>query len=83
MYSAKERGRNNVQCYAEGMSAVTQERVKLESDLHQALHRGQFELHYQPKSIRERSGQQCGSPDPLAPSTARPRAARRFHCHRR
>jgi predicted signal transduction protein with EAL and GGDEF domain len=49
MYSAKERGRNNVQCYAEGMSAVTQERVKLESDLHQALHRGQFELHYQPK----------------------------------
>jgi len=49
MYSAKERGRNNVQCYAEGMSAVTQERVKLESDLHQALHSGQFELHYQPK----------------------------------
>ncbi len=49
MYSAKERGRNNVQCYAEGMSAVTQERVKLESDLHEALRRGQFELHYQPK----------------------------------
>jgi predicted signal transduction protein with EAL and GGDEF domain len=49
MYSAKERGRNNVQCYAEGMSAVTQERVKLESDLHQALRSGQFELHYQPK----------------------------------
>ena len=49
MYSAKERGRNNVQCYAEGMSAATQERVKLESDLHQALHSGQFELHYQPK----------------------------------
>ncbi|TLY91944.1 MAG: EAL domain-containing protein, partial [Gammaproteobacteria bacterium] len=49
MYSAKERGRNNVQCYAEGMSAVTQERVKLESDLHEALRSGQFELHYQPK----------------------------------
>ncbi len=49
MYCAKERGRNNVQCFAEGMSAVTQERVKLESDLHQALRSGQFELHYQPK----------------------------------
>ena len=49
MYSAKERGRNNVQCYAEGMSAVTQERVRLESDLHEALRSGQFELHYQPK----------------------------------
>lgn len=49
MYSAKERGRNNVQCYAEGMSAVTQERVKLESQLHTALQNGQFELHYQPK----------------------------------
>ncbi len=49
MYSAKERGRNNVQCYAEGMSAGTQERVRVESELHQALHGGQFELHYQPK----------------------------------
>jgi diguanylate cyclase len=49
MYSAKERGRNNVQCYEEGMSAVTQDRVKLESDLYEALRSGQFELHYQPK----------------------------------
>jgi diguanylate cyclase (GGDEF)-like protein len=49
MYSAKERGRNNVQCYAAGMSAGTQERVRLESELHEALHGGQFELHYQPK----------------------------------
>ena len=49
MYTAKERGRNNVQCYAEGMSAGTQERVRLESELHEALHGGQFELHYQPK----------------------------------
>jgi diguanylate cyclase len=49
MYSAKERGRNNVQCYAEGMSTMTQERVQFESELHQALQNGQFELHYQPK----------------------------------
>ena len=49
MYTAKERGRNNVQRYAAGMSAGTQDRVRLESELHEALHSGQFELLYQPK----------------------------------
>ena len=49
MYTAKERGRNNVQRYAVGMSAGTQDRVRLESELHEALHGGQFELLYQPK----------------------------------
>ena len=49
MYHAKKLGRNNVQCYAENMGAVTHERVKLESELHEALRSGQFELHYQPK----------------------------------
>jgi diguanylate cyclase (GGDEF)-like protein len=49
MYSAKERGRNNLQCYAEGMSTMTQGRVKFESELHEALRNRQFELHYQPK----------------------------------
>jgi diguanylate cyclase (GGDEF)-like protein len=49
MYSAKERGRNNVRCYAEGMTTATQDRVRLESELHDALRAGQFELHYQPK----------------------------------
>jgi diguanylate cyclase len=49
MYSAKERGRNNLQCYAEGMSTMTQDRVKFESELHEALLNKQFELHYQPK----------------------------------
>ena len=49
MYHAKERRRNNVQCYTESMGTVTQERVKLESELHEALRGGQFELHYQPK----------------------------------
>jgi diguanylate cyclase len=49
MYHAKERGRNNVQCYTESMGTVTQERVKLESELHEALRNRQFELHYQPK----------------------------------
>lgn len=51
MYSAKQRGRNNIQLYAAGMNAATQARVKLEGELHGALAGGQFELHYQPKVV--------------------------------
>ena len=53
MYCAKQRGRNNVQCFAQGMDAVTVGRVSLESDLHAAIEAGQFELHYQPKPDTE------------------------------
>ena len=49
MYCAKQRGRNNLQCFEPGMDKATRERVKLESDLHGALARQQFELLYQPK----------------------------------
>jgi diguanylate cyclase len=49
MYCAKQRGRNNLQCFEDGMDTATRERVKLESDLHQALLLQQFELNYQPK----------------------------------
>src|SRR5215472_15586461 len=49
MYCAKQRGRNNIQCYTSGMNAVTQDKVKLESDLHAALTLKQLELHFQPK----------------------------------
>ena len=49
MYCAKQRGRNNVQCFAPGMSAAAQERVKLERELESALRLGQLELQYQPK----------------------------------
>jgi diguanylate cyclase len=49
MYCAKQRGRNNIQLYTSGMNAITQDKVKLESDLHEALALKQFELHYQPK----------------------------------
>jgi diguanylate cyclase len=49
MYCAKERGRNNYQCFGPGMKSVALERVSLESELHQALELGQFELFYQPK----------------------------------
>ncbi len=49
MYCAKERGRNNYQCYAPGMDEVTVNRANLESELHRALKSGQLELHYQAK----------------------------------
>jgi diguanylate cyclase (GGDEF)-like protein len=49
MYCAKQRGRNNLQCFEAGMDIPTRDRVKLESDLHGALAKNQFELHYQPK----------------------------------
>ena len=49
MYSAKERGRNAVQCFVAGMDTATQERMRLENDMRIALEQNQFELHYQPK----------------------------------
>jgi diguanylate cyclase len=49
MYFVKQHGRNNVQYFAAGMDAATEDRGRLESDLRQALSLRQFELHYQPK----------------------------------
>lgn len=49
MYRAKETGRNNYQYYLPSMNVHTLERLELESDLRQALERGEFFLHYQPK----------------------------------
>lgn len=53
MYCAKQRGRNNVQRFSGGMDATTVARMNLESDLHQAVESGQFELHYQAKADTE------------------------------
>ena len=49
MYYAKQQGRNNFQYFAPRMNTATQEKVRLESDMHVALEQKQFELHYQPK----------------------------------
>jgi diguanylate cyclase (GGDEF)-like protein/PAS domain S-box-containing protein len=59
MYHAKANGRRNVQFYAAAMSATLQARLKLESDLHQALARNELELHYQPR-VDFRSGTVIG-----------------------
>ena len=49
MYYAKQQGRNNFQYFVPRMNTATQEKVRLESDMHVALEQKQFELHYQPK----------------------------------
>jgi diguanylate cyclase (GGDEF)-like protein len=55
MYAAKQVGRSKVQSYTPGMNKGTQDKVRLESDLHTAVKEKQFELHFQPK-VDIRSG---------------------------
>ncbi len=47
MYYAKAMGKNNFQFYAEEMNIRAMERLELENNLHLALRRNEFELHYQ------------------------------------
>ena len=49
MYHAKSSGRHDVQFYAATMSASLQARLQLETDLHHAISRAEFELLYQPR----------------------------------
>ncbi len=49
MYSVKESGRNGHRFYSTEMNARLTERLDLENRLRQALERGEFVLHYQPK----------------------------------
>jgi diguanylate cyclase len=56
MYAAKRFGRGSFRRYAPGMDAGTEDRVQIESDLHNALTHGQFELYYQPK-VDARTGE--------------------------
>jgi len=48
MYRAKEQGRNNYQLYAPSMNIRMQERLKMESALHQAVELSELRLYYQP-----------------------------------
>ena len=49
MYQAKEHGRNNYQFFTEDMNAKAVEWLALETDLQQALDKGQLVVHYQPQ----------------------------------
>jgi len=56
MYRAKELGRDNYQLFSPAMNDTMLERLALESDLRNAVERGEFVLHYQP-IIDVKSGQ--------------------------
>ncbi|SNT23426.1 PAS domain S-box-containing protein/diguanylate cyclase (GGDEF) domain-containing protein [Noviherbaspirillum humi] len=49
MYRAKAAGRNGYCFFASEMSADAKRRLMIESSLHRALERNEFELYYQPK----------------------------------
>jgi EAL domain-containing protein (putative c-di-GMP-specific phosphodiesterase class I) len=49
MYHAKSAGRNNVQFFTASMNQAASDRRQLEEDLHLALQKNQFVLHYQPQ----------------------------------
>ncbi len=49
MYHAKERGKRHFQFYATEMNEKARERLSLINDLHRALERNEFLLHYQPQ----------------------------------
>lgn len=49
LYRAKEEGRHNYQFYRETMNSQASELLTLENELHQALEKGEFVVHYQPQ----------------------------------
>jgi diguanylate cyclase (GGDEF)-like protein len=49
MYIAKDRGRNDVAYFEEGMGVAVRTRTALEADLRRAVEREEFEVHYQPR----------------------------------
>ena len=54
MYRAKAQGRNCLRFYTRQMSDRAEERLELETELHQAAARGELRLHYQPEvSVRD------------------------------
>lgn len=59
LYRAKEQGRNNYQFYNAAMNSQASELLVLENELHQALNRGEFVLHYQPQ-INSKTNQITG-----------------------
>jgi diguanylate cyclase (GGDEF)-like protein len=48
MYRAKDHGRDRYEIFDTSMLAAAEERLRIESDLRQAIEREEFRLHYQP-----------------------------------
>ncbi|TAM45448.1 MAG: EAL domain-containing protein [Gammaproteobacteria bacterium] len=59
LYRAKDTGRNGYQFYQADMTTATMEHLSLRTELHHALAREEFVLHYQPV-VNLRSGDICG-----------------------
>jgi diguanylate cyclase (GGDEF)-like protein len=59
MYEAKARGKNNLKRYLPEMAERSNERMRIENDLHRALEHDEFELYYQPR-VDARSGRILG-----------------------
>lgn len=49
MYRAKEHGGSNYVFYSHGLDNISKEKLTLENEMHRALERDEFEVHYQPK----------------------------------
>jgi predicted signal transduction protein with EAL and GGDEF domain len=49
MYRAKQQGRGRISFFTEEMNAANRARQRMETELHRALERGEFILHYQPR----------------------------------
>jgi diguanylate cyclase (GGDEF)-like protein/PAS domain S-box-containing protein len=60
MYLAKSRGRANYQFFAAAMASTAYDALVLESQMSQALARGEFVLHFQPQ-VRARDGVLVGA----------------------
>jgi diguanylate cyclase (GGDEF)-like protein/PAS domain S-box-containing protein len=60
MYRVKESGRNGFEFFTPALNEQIQRRVRIETQLHRALEREQFVLHYQP-IVDARSGQLVGA----------------------
>ncbi|HEX9888044.1 MAG TPA: EAL domain-containing protein [Nitriliruptorales bacterium] len=53
MYMAKNSGKGRYEVFEPSMHVAVVERLELEADLHRAVERGEFELHYQPIVVLE------------------------------
>ena len=72
MYLAKKEGPNNYKFFTPSMNTELQEHMALVADLHQALKRGEFVLHYQPLvNLQDEKTDREGGADPLAAPRAR------------
>ncbi|SFU74189.1 EAL domain-containing protein [Pseudoduganella namucuonensis] len=60
MYRAKQQGRGRLSFYTEEMNSANRARQRMEVELHNALERGEFLLHYQPK-LDTRGGRVTGA----------------------